>query len=103
MTEKDNSLDEFVLFWAKIAEELKLKELSEDGSNKMLSEFTIKRIFLLGLPSSAKNYTWPDISKINLVESKLKASLAIATSNYRSHHPTILERIINSIRIRVSV
>jgi hypothetical protein len=55
-------------------------------------------IFALTQP----DFSLSDFLKLDLTASKLMASLAIARSNYRSKHKTLLERLFDSLgKIRI--
>ena len=91
-----NDFEEFILYWDKEAEDVKKRELTEYDSQAIelnyanaMAKFSIYRNLNL--------FNFSDRRKLNLIQTKLKNSLAIARSNFRSNHRTKWERLIDSI------
>lgn len=91
-----NELEAFISYWDKMSEDLKNREIDEDNSNEILTNFEKNRMSIY-IFRKAYEFDLNDNSKLKLTESKLHTSLAIARSNYRSKHKTILERLIDNI------
>lgn len=92
--EKD--LEEFISYWEDEAESFKDREITEDDSRNIMNNFVFnmeKFTPFLELGSVSLS----DCRKLNLLESKLHNSLAIARSNFCSKHKTIWERLVDSI------
>ena len=91
-------LNEFIAYWDKEAEDLKNREITEEDSHAIRENFDSSMLILSGhIQIHASYVNLHDHRKLNLLESKIDNSLAIARSNYRSGHKTIWERLIDSI------
>ncbi len=91
-----NELEAFISYWDKMSEDLKNREIDEDNSNEILTNFEKNRMSIY-IFRKAYEFDLNDNGKLKLTESKLHTSLAIARSNYRSKHKTILERLIDNM------
>ena len=67
-----------------MSEDIKNRELDEDKSNEILTNFEKNRMSIFYIFRKAYEFDLNDNSKLKLTESKLHTSLAIARSNYRS-------------------
>lgn len=90
-------LEEFISYWEKEAEELKNREIDEDNSRDIFLNFEKAKLDLNGCGYYSNLFELSDYRKLELTESKLYNSLAIARSNYRSKHRNILERLVDNI------
>ena len=94
--EKD--LEEFISYWEDEAESFKDREITEDDSRNIMNDFVFNmEKFTPFLELRPGSVSLSDYRKLNLLESKLHNSLAIARSNFRSKHKTIWERLVDSI------
>jgi hypothetical protein len=91
-----NDFENFNSYWEKEAEELKNREINEENSKIILYNFLQARMEIYVFRNLYK-FSLSDSRKLKLTESKLHNSLAIARSNFRSKHKTILERFVDSI------
>ena len=91
-------LEEFIAYWEKEAEELKNREITEEDSHAIRGNFDNAMLKFSGhIQIHATSVNLQDHRKLDLLESKIDNSLAIARSNYRRRHKTIWERLIDSI------
>lgn len=99
-------LEEFISCWEKEAEDLKNRELTDSDSGIIYRNFELSKakleIFLdcyLHLGSVSQS----DYRKIDLIESKINNSLAIARSNYHRKHRTVWERLADNFGIKLHI
>lgn len=97
-------LEEFISCWEKEAEDLKNRELTESDSRIIYLNFELSKakiqIFLDCYQHS--DPCMGSYRKIDLIESKINNSLAIARSNYRRKHRTIWERLADNFGIKLN-
>ncbi len=90
-----DDFEEFIAYWEKEAEDLKNREITNEDSHDIRTNFkSAKFRFHRHIRINANSQ---DIRKLNLLGSKIDHSLAIAKSNYRREHKTIIERLIDNI------
>jgi hypothetical protein len=87
---------EFISYWDGESKEIKQRELTEEDSRIIILNFELAKA-KINLFRKVTGFSSSDYRKIDLIDNKLKTSIAIAKSNFRSKHITWWERLIDNI------
>jgi hypothetical protein len=94
-TDSRRNFDDFIKRWRKEAKDIRDREITQDAAQSIYRRFETEKLTLhVFSPEEVFNM---DFFKLESVKSELITSLKIATSNYRSTHKTLLERLIDNV------